>query len=389
MALVQFINIWDFMIVMPLGPDFGLQLNIATADLGWIVGGYSISAALVGIVSARFLDCFDRRFVLLFNLAGLMFSTLAMVLARNLSELILLRVITGMFGGPMIASSLAIISDVFPPQRRGEAMGKVFGSFSIASIVGVPLSLEIAHYFGLSAPFIVISAVAAMTIVAIYHFLPPMRGHLDKQSGNDLHLFASLRHNPCSIPALVMTATGVFGAFLIIPNISAHVQMNMGYPRDGLGLLYFCGGMAALITMRLVGKISDRIGYAKTSFYATLLLFVPLFFGYFLQTPEFPVIMVFVLFMMCMSTRNVTINALLSKIPKPEERAGFMSLMSAMQHLMTGAGALCATLMLSETAQHKLAGMDHVAVIAMVTIGISAAVMFRIERLLAKRGMTH
>ena len=58
-----------------------------------------------------------------------------------LAQLIMVRIVTGMFGGTVIASSLAVIADVFPPQRRGEALGKVFGSFSVASIVGVPLTI--------------------------------------------------------------------------------------------------------------------------------------------------------------------------------------------------------------------------------------------------------
>jgi predicted MFS family arabinose efflux permease len=307
-----------------------------------------------------------------------------MVLARNLTDLILIRMVTGMFGGPMIATSLAIISDIFPPQRRGEALGKVFGSFSIASILGVPLALEIARQFGLWAPFMVISFVAALTLVAIFCLLPAMRHHLDKVGSSETNLFISLSHNPSSLPALLMTGTALFGAFLIIPNISAHVQQNMAYPREWLGFLYFCGGTAALITMRFVGKISDRIGYSLTAFCATVILYVAIFTGFYLQSRSVPVVVVFIMFMMSMSTRNVTTNALLSRIPKPNERAGFMSLISAMQHLMTGLGALCATFLLTETPDHKLAGMDHVALISMASFAISMVIMFRIEKILSK-----
>ena len=384
MAMVQFINIWDFMIVMPLGPDFANRLHIDTSHLGWIVGSYSISAALIGIVSARFLDRFDRKRVLLFNLCGLMLSTLSMIFARNLTQLIITRIITGLFGGPMGASALAVIADVFPPERRGEAIGKVFGAFSIASVIGVPLALEIARQFGLRAPFIAISFVAALTVIAIYRYLPPMRKHLENKAASDISLFDSLRHNPATLPALLMTATGLFGAFILIPNISAHVQQNMGYPRAWLGLLYFCGGIAALITMRFVGKISDRIGYSITSLYATIGLFFAITIGFYAQVKAVPVVIIFILFMMGMSTRNVTINALLTKIPKPNERAGFMSLVSAMQHLMTGLGALFSTLLLTETADHKLAGIDNLALISMISFAVSAAVMFRIERLIVR-----
>ena len=392
MAMVQFINIWDFMILMPLGPDFASQLHVDTSHFGWIVGSYSVSAAFVGVVSARFLDRFDRRSVLLFNLCGLTLSTLSMVVANNLAELIVVRMITGMFGGSMIASSLAIIADVFPEARRGEAIGKVFASFSIASVLGVPLGLEIAHRFGLRAPFFVISLVAALTLISIYMYLPSMRKHLEHVNVKNTHLFSSLQHNKAAIPAFIMIATGLFGAFLLIPNLSAHVQQNMGYPRDGLGLLYFCGGSAALVSMRVVGKISDKIGYAVASSYATAVLFIAVFVGFYAQMHSVPVLAIFILFMIGMSTRNVTINALISKIPKPEERAGFMSLVSAMQHLTTGVGSFFSTMLLTETTNHKLAGMDNVALIALAAFGLSTLLMFRVEKLVklhSNRGQNH
>jgi len=385
MALVQFTNIWDFMIVMPLGPDFARALGIDAGHIGWIAGSYSISAAITGIIIARFLDRFDRRSVLLFSLSGLMVTTLSMTMASTLTQLIAVRVVTGMFGGPVIAASLAVIADVFPENRRGEAMGKVFGSFSIASVIGVPLGLEIAQHFGWWAPFAAVSAVAAITVATIRLQLPPMRHHLDHRgAAAPPSLFSSLRHNAAVLPALVMTATGLFAAFLIIPNISAHVQQNMGYPRAWLGLLYFSGGAAAFFSMRITGMRSDRIGYAKTALYATIGLWVTLYIGFYAQIHAVPVLAVFVAFMVTMSTRNVTTNALISEIPKPQERAGFMSLVSAVQHLMSGAGAMCSTLLLKETADGRLAGMDHATLIAMASFGLSLWMMFRIEKIMEK-----
>ena len=44
-TLIQFINIVDFMMVMPLGPDFARDLNIPMSDLGLIGGSYTFAAA--------------------------------------------------------------------------------------------------------------------------------------------------------------------------------------------------------------------------------------------------------------------------------------------------------------------------------------------------------
>jgi predicted MFS family arabinose efflux permease len=382
-ALIQFINIWDFMMVMPLGPDFSHALGINTSHLGWIAGSYSIAAAIVGVLTARHIDRFDRRSVLLFSLSGMVITTLAMIFASTLYELIALRVATGAFGGPVIASSMAVIADVFPDRRRGEAVGKVFGSFSLAAVLGVPLSLEIAHYFGWWAPFLAVSLVAAITIVVIHRYLPPMRKHLE-QTTDPFSLFTGIRTSPAMRRACLLMGATTFAAFLLIPNISTYVQQNMNYPREWLGVLYFCGGGAAFFSMRFLGKKSDHIGYAKTSLMATVMLCICVWLWFYAQVQAIPAAIYFIVFMVAMSTRNVTSNALISKIPKPQERAGFMSLMSAIQHLMSGAGAAFSTMLLSESASGALQGMDTLSLINLPLLLVTPWMMFKIEKILAK-----
>src|SRR5262245_56130429 len=58
---VHFINVLDFMMVMPLGPDFARQLGIPSSQLGLVGGSYTAAAAAAGIAGAFFLDRFDRR----------------------------------------------------------------------------------------------------------------------------------------------------------------------------------------------------------------------------------------------------------------------------------------------------------------------------------------
>ncbi len=52
LAFVQFVNILDFMMVMPLGPDFSTELGIPTSHLGIVGGSYTAAAAISGLVSA-------------------------------------------------------------------------------------------------------------------------------------------------------------------------------------------------------------------------------------------------------------------------------------------------------------------------------------------------
>src|SRR5256885_17069887 len=72
---IQFINILDFMMVMPLGPFFAGPLSIPASRIGVIGGSYTASAAVSGIACSFFLDRFDRRKALAVAMGGLGLAT--------------------------------------------------------------------------------------------------------------------------------------------------------------------------------------------------------------------------------------------------------------------------------------------------------------------------
>lgn len=384
MALIQFIDIWDFMIVMPLGPDFGRALGIDVGHLGWIAGSYSVSAAISGLFAAPLLDRLDRKRALMICLGGLSLTTGLAAFATGFYSLMIVRALAGAFGGPVIALSYAVIADVFPESRRGEAMGKVMGSFAIAAILGVPLGLEIARWAGWWAPFIAVAASGLLAMVAVQLLLPSMRLHLMQQLTHGATRLSECMNTLTARIAMLMMAATTMAAFMIIPNISAHVQLNMHYPREQLGLLYACGGAVSLIAMRLAGPAADRVGFARTAAAATALLLVAVYAGFVAAMPQVPVLLIFVLFMGTMAVRNITTSAIITKIPGPRHRAGFMSVMSAIQHLMSGIGAFTAGLMLGEKTG-KLVGIDRVALVAMVLFVALPVLMLMIERRLKQR----
>src|SRR5207302_1642582 len=79
---------------------------------------------------------------------------------------------------------------------------------------------------------------------------------------------------------------------------------------------------------------------------------------------------IFIGFMLGNSFRNVTYNTLTTRVPAPHERARFMSLQSAIQHLSAAAGAFLSSRMLGETPDGKLIGMPAV---ALASIAMSLA----------------
>lgn len=364
---VQFINILDFMMVMPLGPDFALALGIPTRDIGWIGGIYTFAAALSGFAGALFLDNFDRKKVLLTALLGLAAATLLCSFAWNFGSLLTFRFIAGCFGGPLASVAIAIVSDNVPPERRGAAMGKVMGAFSVASILGVPFGLELSARFGWKSPFIALSAIAFIILIATIFKLPSMNKFTTyiKPAARFKILMQILKRRE-AIAIFAYMGLAMLSGFMLIPNIATHLQFNMNYPRDQLGILYFVGGLVSFFGLRFAGKLTDTIGATKVTLAGTVVFMIAIFSGFIFYHDTLPEMLIFTLFMLGMTTRNVCGQTVSSKVPPPQERAAFASVQSSIMHIFSASGAFLASLMLSESPDHKLVGVENVGILAII-----------------------
>ncbi|HWM88092.1 MAG TPA: MFS transporter [Kofleriaceae bacterium] len=375
---VQFTNILDFMIVMPLGPDFALALDIPSSQIGLVGGAYTAAAAIAGIAGAFFLDRFDRRRALAVALAGLVLGTLAGGFATGLGTLLAARVVAGAFGGPATALALAIVSDAVPPDRRGRAMGAVMGAFSVASVLGVPAGLELARLAGWRAPFFTVAALGAIVAASVVAMLPAQTAHLRRRLAPTP--FREVLRRPVVMLALTGTAVASIAHFALIPNLSAYFQFNRGYPREGLGLLYLVGGAVSFGTMRLAGWMADRHGVPAVSAGGALAFAAVLVWGFIYPSVWFPVLPVFVGFMVTGSFRFVPMQALWSRVPDASERARFMSAQSAMQHFASAAGAMIGAQILTERADGGLAGMDDLAWASVATTIVLPVLLYLVDR---------
>jgi predicted MFS family arabinose efflux permease len=367
-AAVQFVNILDFMMVMPLGPDFATSLGIPTSHIGYIGGAYTVAAAIAGIAGSFFLDRFDRRKALALSMLGLVAATALGGFAIGLNSLLAARLLAGAFGGPATAVALAIVSDVVPPERRGRAMGTVMTAFSVASILGVPAGLRLGTLFDWRAPFFAVAALGLAVTVAAMLAMPSLTGHRAQRREARVSFFS---FDGLSIAALANTALTMLGVFAVVPNISTFLQHNLGYPRERLDVLYLVGGLATVLATRGIGIVVDRVGATRVITLGTLVFVTALYFGFIRPVAVEHVIWVFPLLFLSASLRGVPLNTLATRIAAPAERARFMSALSAVQHLASTAGAFGAALVLRDTSDGRLIGMDHVALAA---IGVALLV---------------
>ncbi len=387
LAGVQFLHILDFVIVMPLGPRLMRELGLSAREFGMAVSAYTFSAAAAGLAGAAVMDRFDRRRVLLFLLAGFGVGTLLCALAPTYPALLGARIVAGAFGGVLAAVVLAIVGDEIPSAHRGMAMGVVMAGFSAASVLGLPLGLELAGRIGWHAPFVLIAILTAVVLVVTALGLPPMRSHLGgPRRGHPLRELADLARHPDHLAAFAVAVTLVLAGFTIIPYLSPYLVQRVGMPESQLGLVYLAGGLATLVSGPLVGRLSDRFGHVPVFLVAASASLVPVL-GI-TNLPRVPVWMALVVttvFMVTTSSRFVSAMALITGVVPPVRRGGFMSLNSAVQQVAAGGAALLGGWILGDSPD-ALARFPLVGIVGAAATLLAMPLVVRLGRRTLARG---
>lgn len=385
-AAVQFVNILDFVIMMPLGPQLAPGLGISEANLGVVNGAYTAAAAVAGLLGAFFLDRFDRRTALAVAVLGLVLGTAAGGFATSLPTLVAARLLAGSFGGPATSLSFSIISDVIPPAMRGRAMGTVMGAFSVASIVGVPAGLALGEAFSWRAPLFAVAALGAVVLVGAVRALPALTSHLGRPRQPVAQELLGLLAQPLVRRSYLMTAAVMAGGFILIPNIASYLQLNLGLPPTKVKYAYFFGGFASIAATQLGGRLVDLFGSLRVGTFGAVTLIAVVYEFFFVEhgaIAPYWVYLAFVGFMLAQGLRNVSYNTLASKVPEPHVRARFQSMQSAVQHAASASAAMGSSALLTKVGEGSAAHLDGMGTVAMVCMTLAAVLplfLWTVER---------
>mgnify|MGYP001116364487 CR=1 FL=1 len=356
LGAIQFVHILDFVILMPLGPMLMRTFDVTTSQFGLLVSSYTFAAGISNFLTSIVSDRFERKRMLQICFAGFLVGTLLCALAPNYYLLLGARIFAGAFGGVLNAVVFALIPDLIPPQRRGAATGVVMSSFSISSVVGVPIGLALAEWFDWHAPFVFIVVIGAIFWLLANYYIPKVNNRTEPSSPKEtLKQFVKIAIEPKHIQGFLMTSSLGFGIFMIIPFLSPSMVRNVGLAESDLKYIYLCGGAATVFSARWIGRLCDRLGCFRVFTVVAGISFIPVILITQLGvTPIVLALCVSTLFMMTGSGRFIPAMTLLSLVIDPKKRGTFMGLENAFRQFASGAASLAAGLIIYEGADGRL-----------------------------------
>lgn len=182
-ALGFFVALMDATIVNVAIPTMLPSLHATFDQILWVINAYLLVLAVLLITAGRVGDILGPRTLFVVGLGVFSLASVLCGLAQDANQLIAARVLQGFGAATMSPQVLVIVSSLFPPERRGQALGIVASVTALATIAGPTVGGSIVTYwdwrwvFFINVPIGIVGVVGGLTLVP--NIRPGRRHRLD------------------------------------------------------------------------------------------------------------------------------------------------------------------------------------------------------------------
>lgn len=153
-------------------PSMQGSLGAAQDTITWVLTSYIVAAAILTPVTGWLADRFHRKRVFLVSVAGFTLASVLCGVAGGLTEMVLFRLAQGLCGAALVPLSQAVMLDINPKERHGQAMALWGAGIMIGPIVGPALGGWLTDSLGWRWVFFINLPVGILAFLGIFFTLP-------------------------------------------------------------------------------------------------------------------------------------------------------------------------------------------------------------------------
>jgi MFS family permease len=259
----------SFNLILPELNQFITDLG-GEAQKGLVISLFTISAGLARPFSGKLSDTIGRKKVMIVGMFVCFIVSLLYPLSFSVWFFLLLRFLHGFSAGFLPTGATAMVTDLLPPEKRGQGMG-IWGTFSSLGIgVGQALGSYIFQHLGMDNLFMISAGTAVISGIMIMYVKETLE-HRQKFESKLLMVTWKDVFEPSVLPSaivmfLLCIPSGII--FVLTPDMSGYLGLsNKGW--------FFGVYVMATIAVRLMsGSLSDKIGRRKTLIIGSIFLIV-------------------------------------------------------------------------------------------------------------------
>ena len=279
----NFIAVAGVSLIIPFLPlyieELGIhQLRDVNLWSGWIFAAQSVTAVIFQPLWGAMADKYGRKAMLLRAGFGMAIMTILMGFVSAPWQLLVLRLINGVFSG-FISMSISLQASVTPDDHAGKALGTLQTGQMAGSLIGPLIGGVLAEAFGFRSVFVLTGLILFTASIVVMIYVDkgvPVRTKEKINSRGTSHW----RMMTPLIPIFVATTVTQIGMMSIQPILSIYTKLLYhGVHLEFIaGLVVSITGVANLIGSPLLGRFGDRIGQRKILIFSLVmsgLTFIP------------------------------------------------------------------------------------------------------------------
>ncbi len=266
MTLLNFVNYIDRYVFPAVAPRVQAALSLTDTEVGLCGSAFLFSYFIVSPLFGWLGDRFSRTRLMAFGVAVWSVATAGGGLARTLGQMLFARGSVGVGEASYAAISPALISDYYPPERRGRVFSIFFLAIPVGSAVGYLLGGAIEAHYGWRAAFFAVGLPGLLLAMLTLTAPDPPRGVNDaptaphESAGSYLHALGLLVHNRDYVMAVAGYAAYTFAVGGMSFWMPTFLQRVMTIPLDRanyvVGLVTVVAGIGGTF---LGGYIADAL----------------------------------------------------------------------------------------------------------------------------------
>lgn len=220
-------------------------LLISAYALGVVVGAPTIAAA-----AARW----PRKRLLLTLLVAFTVGTIASALLPTFPLVLAARFVAALPHGAYFGIASLVAADLMGPGKRGKGVAFVLSGLTIANVVGVPAITWVGQTAGWRSAYLVVAAIFAATVVAVWLLVPYQQGNPAATMRNELRAFGRLQ----VWMTLLIGAIGFGGLFAMYSYITPLATEVTGVPLGAVPWILVVIGLGMTVGNLAGGWAADK-----------------------------------------------------------------------------------------------------------------------------------
>ncbi|ENM1020163.1 TPA: MFS transporter [Klebsiella variicola] len=241
------------------------SLNVTVEQVGATVTAYALGATFSAPILTALTASWSRKNVMLVTALVFTLGSFVAAFASTLSAMVIARFVAGIGHGLFLAVAASTAAKLAGRGKEGRAVAVVFGGFTLAMAIGVPLSTWLGGVMAWRPVLAVIGVFGAIGFAGLlFGMKDPVRALHGEHSASAMKSIAALL-NPTLLSAALVTVLSYAGSFTAYTYIAPMLTQLTGVAAASVGIFMLVYGVFAAIGNILGGKITDSLGVNRAN----------------------------------------------------------------------------------------------------------------------------